>query len=366
MKKSVFILSFVSLIFASCSSNDDNSGVSPEPSVEGAVMKPNVGGPNEPNQVFVDLSANQQKAVQRDTWDLGFATGSDFRVIINGSVKMAVKQLNTTNIDEVQQDDSSVAVGFTTMADLGYVDNPTGILTGNGAGEGTAIAEISATAADNKVYLVNMGFEVGTETPEAGSVAVDGEARGWKKIRITRDGSDYVVDYADLADTTHKTVKVSKKADFNFTFLNLTSGQIVDVQPAKKQWDLAFSGFTNYYPSGDSEITYYFSDFISSNILGGTKVYMVTSSSEEAAAEYEAFTKANVDETQFAASTTDQRIIGDTWREGGSRTASPSIHDDRFYVVKDADGNLFKIRFLALLNDAGERGNPVFEYELLK
>src|SRR5690606_8532576 len=118
-------------------------------------------------------SANQQKAVQRDTWDLGFATGSEFRVIINGSVKMAVKQLNTTNIDEVQQEDSSVAVGFTTMADLGYVDNPTGILTGNGAGEGTAIAEISATAADNKVYLVNMGFEVGTETPEAGSVAVD-------------------------------------------------------------------------------------------------------------------------------------------------------------------------------------------------
>src|SRR5690606_5813870 len=133
-----------------------------------------------------------------------------------------VKQLNTTNIDEVQQEDSSVAVGFTTMADLGYVDNPTGILTGNGAGEGTAIAEISATAADNKVYLVNMGFEVGTETPEAGSVAVDGEARGWKKIRITRDGNDYVVDYADLADTTHKTVKVSKKSDFNFTFLNLT------------------------------------------------------------------------------------------------------------------------------------------------
>jgi len=365
MKKSVFILSFASLILGSCS--DDNNTATPDPvkpPVESGIVKANVGGPNQPNQVFVDLSANQQISAKRDTWDLGFATGSDFRVIINGSVKMAVKQLDTNNIDAVQTADASVAVGYSTLSTLGYVDDPTGTLKGNGSGVGTAIAEISATDADNKVYLVNMGFEVGTTTPAAGSVALDGEARGWKKIRITRNANDYVVQYADLASTTHNTVTISKNADYNFTFLSLKTGQKVDVQPRAKQWDLSFTGFTNYYPYGDSSITYYFADFITTNVYGGTKVYMVETESIDT--DYAAFKKANVQEASFAKSVTDQRIIGDTWRNGGGPSSQPSIKDTRFYIIKDADGNIFKLRFRALTNDAGERGNPVFEYELLK
>ncbi|MBA5793755.1 HmuY family protein [Flavobacterium sp. xlx-214] len=367
MKKSIFILAFASFIFASCS--DDNTTVD-EPvivkPIESGTVKAAVGGPNQPNQVFVDLSTNTQTGIKRDTWDLGFSTGSDFRVIINGSVKMAVKKLDTNNIDAVQTADATVAVGYTTLSTLGYVDDPTGVLAGSGAGIGTAIAEISATAADNKVYLVNMGFEVGTTTPNVGSVALDGTARGWKKIRIIREGNDYIVDYANLADTTHKTVKISKKADFNFTFLNLTSGQEVSVQPAKKQWDLSFTGFTNYFPSGESNITYYFADFITTNVHGGSSVYMVESSAETIDAEYTAFAKANVLETNFTKSKTDQRVIGDSWRNGGGPSTQPSIKDTRFYILKDTDGNVFKLRFRALTNDAGERGYPVFEYQLLK
>lgn len=367
MKKSIFILALASFIFASCS--DDNNAPS-EPiivkPVEGGTVAAKVGGPNQPNQVFVDLGANTQSNIKRDAWDLGFSTGSDFRVIINGSLKMAVKKIETTNIDAVQTEDASVAVGTSTLASWGYVDNPTGILTGNGAGNGTAISAISATATDNYVYLVNMGFEVGTAVPNPGSTVLDGAARGWKKIRITRDGNDYIVDYANLTDTTHKTVKVSKKADFNFTFLSLTSGQEVSVQPAKKQWDFSFTGFTNYFSMGQDQITYYFADFITTNVHGGTKVYMVQSTAATLASEFTNFAKANVDEAKFTTSVTDQRVIGDTWRVGGGPSTQPSIKDDRFYIVKDIDGNIFKIKFIALTNDAGERGNPVFEYELLK
>lgn len=368
MKKSILILSFVSLFFASCSNDDNVGGEQPEPvkPVESGTIAPNVGGPNQPNQVFVDLSSNTQSAIKRDSWDLGFSTGNDFHVIINGSVKMAVKKLNTTNINEIQTEDAAVAVGYSTYASSGYVDDPTGKLAGSVIGEGTAIDEISANASNNYVYLVNMGFEVGTVTPEPGSAALDGEARGWKKIRITRDGNDYVVDYANLNDTTHKTIKVSKKSDFNFVYVSLNSGQEVKVQPEKNKWDLAFTGFTNYFPYGTDQITYYFADFITSNMIGGTKVYMVESTPETLDAEFANFTKTNVNETLFNPSSTDQRIIGDSWRNGGGPTTQPSIRDNRFYVLKDVDGNLFKLRFLALTNDSGERGYPVFEFVLLK
>lgn len=368
MKKSFLFLSVLIMSFVSCS-DDDASTKTPQteiPTVESATVKPNVGGPNQPNQVFVDLSTNQQSVTKRDAWDLGFSTGSDFRVIINGSVKMAVKQLATTNIDEVQQEDATVAVGYTTLSTLGYVDDPTGKLQGAGSGEGTAIAEISAIAENNKVYLVNMGFEVGTTTPNTGSAALDGNARGWMKIRITRNGNDYVVDYAKLNETTHKTVTISKNADYNFSYLNLTSGQKVEAQPRKTHWDLAFTGFTNYYPSASSNITYYFADYIVSNVHGGSKVYMVETTAEVLATDYANFNKASVEETKFSTSATDQRTIGDTWRVGGGPSTQPSVKDNRFYVIKDASNNYFKLRFLALTNDAGERGNPVFEYQLLK
>lgn len=371
MKKTIYLLAMFAFIgAASCSSDDSTPGKTDDPIVDqpvtSATVAPNIGGPNQPNQVFVDLSENIQTGVKRDTWDLGFSTGSDFNVVINGTIKMAVKQLNTTNIDEVQVQDLAVSVGYTTPAMAGYVDNPTGILTGTALGEGTAIKGISANDQDNKVYLVNLGFEVGTATPDVGSAALDGNARGWKKVRITRSGSDYKVQYADLDATTHQTVTISKDASYNFVYLSLNNGQRVSVQPKKANWDLSFTGFTNYFGQPGSLITYYFADFITTNMSGGTKVYMVESSAENIDSAFGAFSISNVDESLFATSASDQRVIGDSWRNGGGPSSLPSIKDDRFYVVKDVQNNTYKLRFLALTNDAGVRGNTVFQYELLK
>ncbi len=362
MKKSFLLLSMAFLTLASCSSDDNNNAPIVEVPEEGGVLTPTTGGPNQGDQVFVDLSTGQSKSARRDSWDFGFASGSEFRVIINGSIKMAVKKLATSNIDEVQTEDASVNIGFSTVSTLGYADNPTGVLTGAGNGEGTAIAEISANDADNKVYLVNLGNKVGTATPNLGSEASTGDARGWKKVRILRNGSNgYKIQYADLNATTHTEKIVNKDANFNFTFFSLDTQNVVSVQPEAAKWDLNFTTFTNYFAYQGGFITYYFADFITSNIYGGTQVYEVMTTT----AAYDTFTATAVVDANFWASTTDQRIIGSNWRNGGGPSSGPSVKDDRFYVIKDATGNLYKLRFLALTNYAGERGYPAFEYELL-
>src|SRR5690606_35241165 len=71
----------------------------------------NMGGGNLTNQVYVDLSSGIQTGVLRTSWDLAFYSGDDFRVRINGSVRMAVKQLATNNIEDVAEVDPAVAVG---------------------------------------------------------------------------------------------------------------------------------------------------------------------------------------------------------------------------------------------------------------
>lgn len=364
MKKTFLLLSVALLSLASCSS-DDNSTAAPVVEVPstGEILQPTVGGPNQPNHVFVDLSAEGSTAVRRDSWDFGFATGSEFRVILNGSIKMAAKKLETSDITLPQTADENVGVGQGTFpASNGYVDNPTGIFTGTGAGEGSAIAEISATDADNKVYLVNLGHAISTEVPGNGSAATDGASRGWRKVRVLRSGNGYKIQYAALDATTFTEKTVEKNADFNYVFFNLTTGTTASVEPQKLRWDLNFTTFTNYLP-GTTVVTYGYADFITTNVKGGTKAYQVLTAD---GGTYENFSRTSVVENNFTVSATDQRAIGANWRAGGGPGSLPSIRTDRFYVIKDVAGNYYKIKFLAMTNPAGERGNPTFEYALLQ
>ncbi|MBP9793814.1 MAG: hypothetical protein KBC56_07440, partial [Flavobacterium sp.] len=111
-----------------------------------------------------------------------------------------------------------------------------------------------------------------------------------------------------------------------------------------------------------SEVTYGYSDFIISNMKGGTKAYQILTTEFA----FNAFGKANIVEANFVTSATDQRIIGSNWRNGGGPSTLPSVKTDRFYVIKDVAGNYYKVQFLAMTNDAGVRGNPTIQYTILK
>ena len=141
----------------------------------------------------------------------------------------------------------------------------------------------------------------------------------------------------------------------------MTSGTTVSVEPKKVNWDLNFTTFTNYLNAG-SEVTYGYADFIVSNMKGGTKVYQALVAD---AGSYESFAKANIVEANFEASIINQRIIGATWRNGGGPSTLPSVKTDRFYIVKDVAGNYYKLKFLAMTNDAGVRGYPTVQYAIL-
>ena len=351
------ILSITVLAFTSCSSDDNASSEPIEITIEGAAVSPEIGGPNQPNQVYVDLSTNTTTAVQRDSWDLGFYSGSEFRVVLNGSIYMAAAALTTTDIDavnststEVQNLQPQVAVGTFEASNTAYVDAP------DGSFSSPAIAEIEDT--DNHVYLVNLGYQVGTETPATGSVAVSGESRGWKKIRITKDGNDYVLQYADLDATTHDEVTISKNSAYNFTFFSFDTETEVNVEPTKSNWDLNFTVFTNEIEGYGS---YGYTDFVANNTKGNATAYMIDT--EVDTFTYADFTLADVVTANF---TNDQRAIGSSWRNGGGPGSLPSLKENVFYIVNDTDGNFYKLQFLALTNEAGERGYPEFVYSLLQ
>ncbi len=318
----------------------------------GAIIAPLVGGPNQPNQVYVDLSSQLQTQVKRDTWDLGFYNGDEFRVKINGAIFMGAAKLGTTDLNSVTENSvATLQVQIKTSApNTGqYFDEPTGDITK------TAIEKISAIDSENFVYLIKLGFKVSQKAAENGSVELSGDARGWKKIRVLKQSSSYVLQYANLNDVDYNEITISKKADFNFNFFSFDTERLVNIEPNKNKWDLNFTVFTNVIDFGNGSLGGYgFSDFVTTNVYGNVSAYQVLT--EDVA--YDTFNASNVNELLFML---DKTVIGSNWRSVFSRLTK----SDRFYVLKDESGNIYKIRFNNLVDERGERGYPSFEYSKL-
>jgi hypothetical protein len=77
---------------------------------------------------------------------------------------------------------------------------------------------------------------------------------------------------------------------------------------------------------------------------------------------YEDFDEGDLSIVTFG---TSQVNIGSKWRSGGGPGSSPALKEDRFYLVKDSDGNIYKLKFTALTQN-GERGRPQIQFSLIK
>jgi len=328
-----------------------------ESALVGNSLSPEVGGPSQANQVYIDLSSGAMTTVPRVSWDLGFYSGDEFRVILNNSVKMSTKSMGNSDMTAVvAQDDSMLIVQG--AGNVEQVDNPSGIITG------TAITEISENEEDNYVYLINLGSNPSENAPVLGSVAADtGSHRGWKKVRILRDGTGYKIQYADLNATSYNEVSIAKNVAYNFTFFSFDSESIVNVEPEKDKWDINFTTFTNVV-NFDVPRPYFYPDFVTNNSRGGAMVYSVSTDDIS----YDNFSLSDVDNSKFIE---DQRGIGSSWR--GTSAMGPNglplsqfvLKDEVFYVLKDPAGNLYKIKMTEGALPNLERGHPTFQYALL-
>ncbi len=297
------------------------------------------------NTVFVDLSENKQTPVARTNWDLGFYNGDVFRVVINnwsGASAISVDEtdLAAVSSEDIDLDDLRIggAVGsFETIDDIdGDISN-------------TAIAEISATDAENKVYVIN---RIGG----GGSV---GEVEDLIKIRVVRKGDGYTVHYAGINETTVTSIDIAKSSTHNFEYFHFDNGKVA-VEPAKDKWDIQW-GWSIYRTGAPGNyIPYAFSDLIFLNHLNGTEAAEVMVTPQLT---YDNFQESDVSGVSFSGSRT---FIGSTWRVT-SPAAQAGVRGDRFYLIRDADGNVYKLKFINFHpNDSGTRGKPVVRYALVK
>lgn len=331
------------VVFASC--KKDSAPPLPPPSDgKTETMNGGGGGANAVNSVYLDLSTDKQDGIARTSWDLGFYCGTDFRVIINNTVAASAKAITKNDLTQVTAADT---VGLSATLELGQgagtldiIDDVEGDLTK------TVIPAVSATDADNKVIILK---------PSNGLVAA---ARDWYKIRIVRSGSGYKLQYAKLSETTVKTIDIGKDTKYNLKYVSLETNAVVPVEPEKANWDIVWT-LTTFRAT--ATIPYTYSDYVYINYLGGVTAAEIVSSIANNPSNYAAYNESSIGTTTFSSS---KIVIGGNWR---ATTGTIGVKTDRFYVIKDPAGNVYKLKFVSFhANDGGERGKPVLEYKLVK
>ncbi|MBX2922358.1 MAG: HmuY family protein [Chitinophagaceae bacterium] len=298
------------------------------------------------NSVFIDLSTDKATAVARESWDLKFYNGDQFRVKINNTNGASAIAVDATDINSVSLEDlaeaDTLSIDLGEASDFVLIDNPVSYNVSE-----TVISEVSATDASNKVYIIN---------PAGGSHTIPFDETKLWKIRVLRKSNGYTLQYAKISETTFKTLEVTKDANFNYQFVSLTTGALVNVEPAKAEWDIQWT-WSMYYANFGENVPYSFADLIFINSLGGVQAAEVLTS----AVTYDAYTETNIASTAFSSS---YDAIGSKWR---ATTGTIGVKTDRFYVVKDGSGNVYKVKFVSFhANDGGVRGKPVIEYKLVK
>lgn len=305
--------------------------------------------------VYMDFSKGVQSRAQRPSWDFAVYCGTENRLILNSSMGATAVALNKSVLTEVNGNDTIPLKDAQTLVlgasvnSIRTVDPVSGSL--NTYLSGTVFPEVTADQAASKVYIVNRGT--------AGGVGI----RQWYKMKVYQVNQSYKIDYALINEQTRvSSMTLLKDDSYNFKFASFSANQPF-VEPARTQWDIEW-GWNTYKDRAGTPVAV--PDFVRINFAGGVRAAQIIFSGPAANSgkKYEDYTFAD----QTAVTYSNERdAIGVNWRNATPENGPLSVYKDRFYLVKDGEGNIYKLRFLSFApNDGGQRGRPRLEYRLLE
>ena len=272
------------------------------------------------NQLWFDLSTGEVvRENARTAWDLAFENApGGWRVLLNGSRLMSVWPLGA--VDIVQPHDTT-GLGAVRRVDAASL-HPDSLAFGNWQGTGT-------------VFIVDLG------------IAPDGSALGLRKVWLNAvDAWSFQFDHAMLDGSALTTVILPKDPQRAFTSWSFEQG-VLPIEPLMGAWDLCFTQYTHRFEE-------FSLDYLVNGVLSAstTRVARITGR------EFAAITAADTLAFPFR---TERNAIGYDWKVYSFETSTYSIVPELAYIVKDADGYLYKMRFVEFYGPQGQTGCPLFE-----
>ena len=321
---SVATLTIITLLLTSCEKDE----IPVEAPTAGLVESDEVDMQSDyRNQLFYDLELGRVVSENLKTdWDLGFeCTADGWHVITNTAKAMKCAKTEFTE--------------FNQNIDLENLDWNWDVPSGNL--DSTAIENWTLTP--DKIMILDRGFDW-TGTPQ-----------GYTELKLlSYSDTEYRLEFSTTDSETVYEFTVSKNSAKNFQCLSLDSeGSLSEIQPDRTHWDLLFTQYLAALSDGENIISYLVVGVITNHETSyAQQVYNV---------EFD-----EIDLEMASGLDFNSKIdnIGYDWKFFDFNEGYLT-YTNKHYVIKDAEGIYFKLRFLDFYNLDGEKGHPNFELQRL-
>jgi hypothetical protein len=255
----------------------------------------------------------------RADWDLAFESApGGWRIMLNGARLMTAWDAGAIDI-AAPHDTAGMAAGRRIDAPSGHPDS-------------TAIGDWRGTG---KAFIIDLG--------------VDGlgQSLGFVKLKpVGVDAAAFTVQCAALDGSEVRTLSVPKDAQRAWTALSLANG-VRPIEPAVGNWDLCFTQYTHQF----------YEPFLPYLVNG----VLLASTTRAARIDGRSFAAVAAADTLAHPLMAARNVIGYDWKQYSFTTGTYTLVPDRTYLVRNAAGYLYKLRFLDFYSAQGLPGCPLFE-----
>jgi len=290
------------------------------------------------SQLYFDFSSGSIVSENLNSdWTLSFACAdTGYHIRLNSSDFWGIAPTGSSNLDSIYTDD----VEYDWRQD-----------SSNGHPDSTAVGswvsfDSGAPSYTNEVYLLGRFDGISYNLA--------------KKVQFTMVSENaYVFLIADPALSNTDTIEVLKDDQYNYRQFSIDNNTSVQLEPMKDQWDLLFSQYFTILYTDDGIPTPY-------NVRG----VLLNMNQVEAALDTSIhFLDVNYNHAIQHPFSSVQDVIGHDWKsvsvDESSNSAEYKVRPGYTYIVRDANGDLYKLRFKSYFNKSGVKGYPSFEFARL-
>jgi hypothetical protein len=299
-------------------------------------------GENYENQLWFEFSTQKTASNAFGLWDIGFSLSEKNNIILNCGKHSAFTAAYIENVkfSDVRQID----VNNQTWT----FDNPNGH-TDSLSFSGCWDSYLNGKAKPkDRIYIINRGAD----------------SLGNKKLikikLLGREGPSYHFQWGLISDTApRQDVYISVNNEYNYAYYNFTIEKEVFNEPLPRDnWDMVF---TTYKQT------------VTEESLGTTMPYILrgvlTNPNKVKVLELNNVIDYNQIDLTYAKNLVLSDFlneIGYDWKTWSLTANKYTVNQKKIFIILDAKGNYFKMRFVDFYNDKGEKGFPKIAWELLK
>ncbi|MEY3343642.1 MAG: hypothetical protein RL090_1326 [Bacteroidota bacterium] len=294
-------------------------------------------GVNYDNQVYVDFKTGSQKSVPYRSYDLSFETDANgFRIYLNTGKFMFVANSGDTSMTSAD----STGKTWKTETEHLYDDS-------------TAFGD----------YRDALGVSKGeTYIIDRGRAEHFGSAR-WRKMKILEvTATNYRIRFSNYNNTGVTDFVIPKNTEYSLMYFSFENGGgLVDVAPKKNEWDVVFTKYTYTYYSEPvtSPYRHYLVTGALLNKWSGCVNEQYRKDSTVNYVPFDSFDATHLPDVSFNSLA---GKIGFSWKDYDFSLGFIII-PNRFYLVRDTEGFVYKIRFYDFYDSQGNKGAAKFEYK---